>query len=87
MLPASGNGLTAITAEALTEPQLLVTVYKIVSMPAVIPVTSPSITVAVVLLAVQTPPVAASVNIIAEPAHTLPGPDMLPAVMDAPIVT
>ena len=50
-----------------------------VSAPAVTPVTTPPETVALILLLLHVPPVTPSVKVIAEPAHTLDAPVILPA--------
>ena len=50
-----------------------------VDVPAAIPVTTPPDTVAFALLLLQVPPALASVNIIADPAHTLEPPVIVPA--------
>jgi hypothetical protein len=57
-------------------PHTLVTVYLMVSMPGVTPVTNPPDTVAFELLALQVPPVVASVSMVKVPAHTLEAPTM-----------
>ena len=43
MLEAFGNGLTVITFVATAVPQLLVTVYLTVSIPAATPLTTPAV--------------------------------------------
>ena len=67
------------TTEATAIPQLLLTVYDIVSIPAVTPVTIPPATVALPLLALHVPPGAASVSVRVVPVHTLVPPMIAPA--------
>jgi hypothetical protein len=62
------------------EPQLLETVYEILTTPPDIPVTNPATTVASAFSALQVPPGAKSVSMTVVPWHKLPGPDILPAV-------
>lgn len=78
----SGSGLTVITLVVVATPQPLVTVYTIVSTPAVTPVTIPEAsTVATrVLVLLHTPPVTEPVTVMVLPAHTAVGPDIVPAV-------
>src|SRR5579872_4877649 len=86
--PALGNGLTVIGCVATAEPQLPVVVYLIVSSPPATPVTTPPLlTVASPLLELQVPPGARSVTVIVVPTHRLLGPNIVPAVRYAPIVT
>ena len=47
--------------------------------PVTIPVPAPTVAL-VVLLLLQTPPGAASDNVIVEPAHTAEGPEIVPAL-------
>ena len=62
------------------DPQPLVTVYEIVTVPGVTPVTRPvADTVAFPLLALQVPPLAASVSDILVPVITVDGPVIVPA--------
>ena len=79
MLPAAGADSTDIVFVADTDPQLPVTVYEIVSTPVVIPFTTPALTVALPLLALQVPPGVPSVKVIVVPAHTAPEPVIVPA--------
>ena len=79
MLPAAGADSTDTVFVADTDPQLPVTVYEIVSTPAVIPFTTPALTVALPLLALQVPPGVPSVKVIVVPAHTAPEPVIVPA--------
>jgi hypothetical protein len=85
--PAFGNGLIVTAFDVEAVPQPLVTAYIIVSVPAVVPVTTPLNTVAVALLALHAPPATASVNVIEEPAHTVDKPVITPALGNAFIVT
>ena len=79
MVPAFGAGLIVIIFDAVV-PDVPVVVYKIVSMPAVTPVTIPPVvTVASALLLLHTPPAVVSVNVTDEPTQTTDGPDMPPA--------
>ncbi len=50
-----------------------------VAVPAVIPVTTPAVTDALLLLLVHAPPLAASVSVIVAPSHTLLLPVTVPA--------
>jgi len=84
MVPASGSELTVTTIPAVDEPQLLVTLYVIIVVPADIPVTSPvaALTVALVVLELfQVPPMSPPILVkkIEEPVHTDVGPSMIPA--------
>ena len=83
MLPASGCGFTVIVLVVETDPQLLDTVYEMVSIPADTPVTIPEPvpTVAVVLLLLHTPPVVPLLSVIVVPTQTLLEPVMVPAVI------
>ena len=77
--PAFGDGFIVTVLVAMAVPQTLVTVYLIVSIPAVTPVTTPAVTKAFALLALQVPPGAKSVNVMVLPVQTVPGPEMLPS--------
>ena len=81
MVPATGNGLTVIIADATAVPQLLVTVYLMVSVPPATPVTPPKeemlATLSVELL--QVPPAAVSARAIEADWQTVEGPVMPPA--------
>jgi hypothetical protein len=79
MDPADGAELTDIGQEAVAVPQPLVTEYLMVSSPAITPVTVPPVTEALVLEALHTPPVTASVSVITAPAQTPDGPEIVPA--------
>ncbi len=87
MTPALGAGLIVMVLLAVAEPHALVTVYCMVSIPAVIPLTSPPTTVALALVALHTPPGAPLVSVIVAPSHTLLAPKIVPAVRNAPIFT
>ena len=87
IVSATGSGLIVIVSVAVAVPQVFVTEYTIVSMPADTPETTPLLTVADALLLVQTPPGAASVKVIAEPAHTLDKPVIVPAAGNGLTVT
>lgn len=79
-VPADVGAPTVTTKLATDVPQLLVTVYCMVSIPAVIPPTTPVLSAsALPLVALQVPPVAVVERVIPEPTHTLPGPLMVPA--------
>ena len=82
MLPADGAGLTVITTPVLAVPQLLVTEYEILAVPADTPVTAPvaAVVATEVLLLDHTPPPVPSARVVTAPAHTDPAPLMLPAV-------
>ncbi len=81
IVPALGSALTLKVAVVLAVPQLLVTVYNILVLPAVMPATLPPVlTVATaILLLLQVPPEVASARRVAEPAHILSVPVMDPA--------
>lgn len=64
---------------AVAVPHTLVTRYMIVSIPLVIPVTTPPVTDALVLLLLHTPPVTAFESVIVDPMHTPEGPVIVPA--------
>ena len=87
IVPAFGNGgLIVITFTAVAAPHTFVTVYMMISMPIVTPVTTPPDMVAVLPLLLHTPPGVISVKVMLEPTHTLEGPVMVPAVMGGLIV-
>jgi len=68
-----------MTAVAMALPQLVVTVYLMVSRPGVMPVTTPpALMVALPLLALHTPPEVALLKVMAAPAHTLVAPVIAP---------
>jgi len=70
-----------IGCTADTDPQALVTVYFTVSIPGVIPVTTPvPVTLAFVFVTLHTPPVTVSVITVNVPAHNELKPDITPAL-------
>ena len=79
-----GDALTVTTTVVGTPP----TVYEIVTVPAVLPVTIPDVpAVAIVILAeCHTPPGVALVNAVVKPAHTLSVP-VMPDTPDGLTVT
>ena len=81
--PIAGRELTGFTVISFVDevtPQELTIVYEIITVPAVTPVTTPvADTVACELLALQVPPVTASVRVIAAPVITDEGPVITPA--------
>ena len=73
---------------AVAEQLILLTVYIMLSVPAVTPVTMPDgLTEAFALLLLHVPPVTTSVNVMAEPTQTVAEPEILPAFGDGFIVT
>jgi hypothetical protein len=81
IVPATGEGLTVTTTVVATEPQLLVTVYDIIDVPAVTPVTTPvALTLATpVDTELHTPPPAASVRFVVVVGQTVRPPVIVPA--------
>ena len=80
-LPAGKDELTVTTMVAWALPQVLVTVYIIVSVPALIPPTRPELfTVAKPLVALQVPPLTVGVRVMPEPMHTKLVPPRVPAL-------
>ncbi len=62
-------------------PQGVVTVYLMVSVPTVAPVTTPAAVMAAwLLVTLHTPPAMILVKVIGDPAHTPDGPVIVPAV-------
>ena len=88
-VPALGDVLTVTTCVAAAVPQLLLTVYDIVVLPARIPLTTPvALTVpteGVTLL--QIPPAAASVKAVFAPAQTRAVPVIVPGLGNGFTVT
>ena len=80
IIPASGNGLTVIISVALKVPQLLLTVYDIVAVPAVMPVRLPVEPTVAMLVEpeLHIPPPEPSVTLVIDPAHTLKRPVIVP---------
>ena len=70
MLPANGNGLIVIGLDAVSAPQMFVTVYLMVSVPADKPKTTPFWMVSATLLLIQIPPLIVSASVIEDPTHT-----------------
>ena len=88
IVPAPDAGFTVIIFVAVAVQLTLVTVYIIVSVPDVAPVTTPNPeTVALLLLLLHVPPAAPSDNEIDEPTHTLDAPVIVPAFGVALTVT
>jgi hypothetical protein len=82
MVPAFGSGFTVIDLVADTLPQLLVTMYEIIAVPAATPVVIPvEPTVAIPMaLELHTPPVVALLRAIVAAAHTADAPVIVPAL-------
>lgn len=81
IVPASGSGFIVTVIVATAVPHVLVTVYCIVSVPLVTPVTTPAADmVAFPVVVLHTPPAVEFVSVIVAPGHTLFGPVMVPAV-------
>lgn len=79
-VPAEVGEPTVTTKLETAVPQLLVTVYCMVSRPAVMPPTTPVLSAsALPLVALHVPPVAVVVSVMPEPTQTLPGPVIVPA--------
>ena len=88
--PASGCGLTTTLTVAVADPQLNdVTVYDMVALPAIKPVTMPvPLTVAMPGAELtQAPPAAVSDNVMAAPTQTLSAPVIVPAIGSGLTVT
>ena len=79
IIPANGSGFITIVFEEEALPHKLVTVYIMVSIPAIRPVTTPPETVALLLDALHTPPELLFVRVILALTQMLEAPDMLPA--------
>jgi hypothetical protein len=73
-----GEVITFTIFVEVSDPFELVTMYKMVSIPAETPVTTALETVAVALLLCHVPPPAPGVKVMDEPAHTFEGPVKLP---------
>ena len=79
-VPAEVGVPTLITKSATAVPHILLTVYIMVSRPEAIPPTTPVLsTRALPLLALQVPPLMASVRGVPALIHTLDEPVMVPA--------
>src|SRR5579871_6864394 len=76
--------LTVMAKVVSTEPQVLLTVYTMVSMPGAAPVTTPPDTAAAALVADHTPPVTPSVCVTELPLHTTLVPVIVPADAGVP---
>ena len=92
--PANGDTFTVTTVVVVADPQnALVSVYVIVVVPTLIPVTIPEVEpilplVGILLLHVPVPPDAvASLNWIVDPWHTNPALPIVPAIGDGLTVT
>lgn len=79
--PANGAGSTVMFLVVKADPQPLVTVYVIITLPALTPVTIPDVfTVAnAVLLLLHAPPVIVGVSVVVAPWQTDVAPDNVPA--------
>src|SRR5450432_187727 len=81
--PATGSGLTVISADAIEAPQVLVTVYFMVAVPDALPVTTPVLefTVATtVLLLLQVPTLVLLLeNVVVAATQTEEAPLTVPA--------
>ena len=85
IVPALATGFTVTTLiAAVARPQLFVTVYEIMEVPAETPETKPVLpTVATEgETELHVPPVTPSVSAIVDPAHTKAIPEMVPALPD-----
>lgn len=82
-------GFIVMILVATAVPQLLVTLYFMVSVPVVSPVTVPVVfTVAIVVnTLLHVPPLVASVRVMVEPTHTAAAPAILPALAAAVTTT
>ena len=81
MVPAVAVVPMDMGSVAMAVPQLLLTVYTIVSRPALTAVNEPTVVmVALALVMLQVPPGAASVYRLTVPTQRLPGPLMEPAL-------
>jgi hypothetical protein len=81
IVPALGATFTVITFVAVALPQLVVTLYDIVAVPGIIPVTTPAVLIDATPEAdeLHVPPLAVLLNAIAEPAQTTELPVIVPA--------
>src|ERR1017187_1625275 len=78
-MPGLGNELIDIILFVVAVPQLFVTVYIIVSVPAITPVTIPASTEALVFVADHVPPIEPSVKVIDAAGQTVDKPLIIPA--------
>ena len=82
-----GAGSTVTTCVATAVPQALVTLYDISTVPKAIPFTIPvGYTIALLLPAIQVPPVPVAVSGIVNPLTTDVGPLIVPATGGVPII-
>ena len=89
IVPATGDGFTVTTVVAATVPQLFVTVYDMVDVPAATPVTMP-VAPAVAIpgdTELHTPPADASVKLVVVVGQTTNPPVIVPATGDGLTVT
>lgn len=90
MVPAFVAGLTVTTRVAIAVPQLFVTVYDIVLVPAITPLTMPvaePMVATAVLVDDQMPPVILLLNDVVAAGHTVAVPDIVPASVVELMVT
>ena len=89
MIPAFGSGLTVTTTEVDAEPQLLVTTYEMVVVPAATPVTIPEVPTVAILVSVllHIPPPVRSISVVVAPGQTVYVPRIAPAVRNGLTVT
>ena len=83
-------GLTVITVTAFALPQLLLSVYDIIAVPAAVPVTTPAEPTVAMLGApeLHEPPVVPlSLRFVVAPTHTTPMPMIVPALGSGSTVT
>ena len=86
MAGVGGSGLIVTSRVATAVLHVPVTVYFIVSVPAVTPVTTPPVTVALLLEALHVPVVDVSVKVTVAPGHIVDAPLIAPTLTDIPIV-
>jgi hypothetical protein len=84
MVPGVANGFTVAILVAVTAPQPFVTVYDIVVVPAVMPLTTPvaepTVPIAAFVLLHTPPLVPLVVNVVVAPTHTVAVPLIMPGV-------
>lgn len=83
IVPADGKGITVISAVSLTEPQTLLTVYDIIAVPPLFPLTTPDAFIEATegLLLLHVPPLTDGENEIVEPWQMEDAdPVMVPAI-------
>src|SRR4051812_49315676 len=83
MVPASGNGLIVTSLLALIAPQLLLRVYRTVSVPeaAMLAESTPADVIDPMPVWLHVPPAIVAARDMLAPAHIDDGPVMLPAVV------